>query len=53
MITIPINIEETIDHYNRLQNRKILEKKLRKESNLVKKNSMSVHKDFEGIDFTY
>jgi hypothetical protein len=44
-------INEAIDYYNRLQKRLILEKKLKKESELVKKDSMSVLKDFEEIDY--
>lgn len=44
-------INEAIDYYNRIQKRLILEKKLRKESNLVKKDSMSVLKEFENIDY--
>ena len=44
-------INEALDYYNRLQRRLILEKRLKKESNLVKKDSMSVLKDFEEIDY--
>lgn len=44
-------INEAIDYYNRIQKRLILEKKLRKESDLVKKDSMSVLKEFENIDY--
>ena len=44
-------INEAIDYYNRLQRRLILEKKLKKDSELVKKDSMSVLKDFEEIDY--
>ena len=44
-------INEAIDYYNRLQRRLILEKRLKKESNLVKKDSMLVLKDFEDIDY--
>ncbi len=44
-------INEAIDHYNRLQKRMILEEKLKKESDLVKKDSMTVLKDFEDIDY--
>ncbi len=43
-------INEAIDYYNRLQKRLILEKKLKKESGLVKHESISVLKEFEGID---
>ncbi len=44
-------INEAIDYYNRLQRRLMLEKKLKRESDLVKKDSMSVLKDFEEIDY--
>ena len=43
-------INEAINHYNRLQRRIILEKRLRKESDIVKRDSMTVLKDFEEID---
>ena len=44
-------INEAIDYYNRLQKRALLEKKLKKESDLVKVDSMAVLKDFEEIDY--
>lgn len=44
-------INEALDYYNKVQRKKILEKKLRKESELVKSDSMSVLKDFEEIDY--
>ena len=44
-------INEAIDYYNRLQRRLILEKRLKKESELVKGDSMSVLKEFEEIDY--
>ena len=44
-------INEALNYYNRLQRRLILEKKLKKESELVKNESMSVLKDFEEIDY--
>ena len=44
-------INEAIAFYNKIQRRQILEKKLRKESELVKNDSMSVLKDFEEIDY--
>lgn len=44
-------INEAIDYYNRIQKRAILEKKLKKESDLVKADSMEVLKDFEEIDY--
>ena len=44
-------INEAINYYNRFQRRLILEKRLKKESNLVKSDSMLVLKDFEEIDY--
>ena len=44
-------INEAIDFYNRLQKRLILEKRLKKESELVKKDSLSVLNEFEEIDY--
>ncbi|MBI9037201.1 MAG: hypothetical protein JEY97_03640 [Bacteroidales bacterium] len=44
-------INETLDYYNRIQRRLIIENKLKKESGLVKDNSISVLKDFENIDY--
>ena len=44
-------INDAIDFYNRIQRRAILEKKLKKESDLVKADSMDVLKDFEEIDY--
>ncbi len=44
-------INEAIAFYNRLQQREILEKKLKKESELVKKDSMAVLREFENIDY--
>ena len=44
-------INEAIDYYNRLQRRLIIEKRLKKESVLVKDDSMSVLKEFEDIDY--
>ena len=44
-------INEAIEYYNKLQRRALLEKKLKKESDLVKKDSMTVLKDFEEIDY--
>ena len=44
-------INEAIAYYNRLQKRLLLEKKLKKESELVKKDSMSVLSEFENIDY--
>jgi hypothetical protein len=44
-------INEAIDYYNRLQKRTILEKKLKVESDLVQKDSMTILKDFEKIEY--
>ena len=44
-------INDAIDFYNRIQKRAILEKKLKKESDLVKTDSMDVLRDFEEIDY--
>ena len=51
-ISIPRNryINEALDHYNKIQKRKILEKKLKIESSLVKKESMDVLKEFENFE---
>jgi len=44
-------INEAINFYNKLQNRKLLKKVLERESYLVKEDSMDVLKDFEEIDY--
>ena len=44
-------INEAIGHYNRLQRRQLLEKKLKNESYQVKTESIQVLKDFEKIDY--
>ena len=44
-------INEAIDYYNKFQKRAIIEKRLKMESELVKKDSMAVLKDFEEIDY--
>ena len=44
-------INEAIDHYNKFQRRLLLENKLKKESTIVKEDSMSVLKEFEEIDY--
>lgn len=44
-------INEAIDYYNKIQKRKIIESKLRKESELVKNESLSVLNEFEEIDY--
>ncbi len=44
-------INEALSFYNRIQKRLILEKRLKKESNLVRINSLEVLKEFEDIDY--
>ncbi len=44
-------INEAIDYYNRLQKRLMIEKKLKIESNLVKKDSLMVLKEFDKMDY--
>jgi len=44
-------INEAIEYYNRLQRRQILEKRLKSESEIVIKDSLSTLKDFERIDY--
>ena len=44
-------INEAIAYYNQVQKKIMLEKKLKKESELVKNESMSVLKEFENIDY--
>jgi len=52
-IKVPRNryINEAIEYYNRLQRRQFIEKRLKSESELVKKDSLSTLKDFERIDY--
>jgi hypothetical protein len=49
----PMNsyINDALDYYNRYQKRLITEKRLRNESDLVYKNSLTLLEDFEGIDY--
>ena len=44
-------INEAIEYYNTVQKRMILEKKLRKESEIVKSDSMEVLKEFEELGY--
>ena len=44
-------INEALENYNKLQNRFILEQKLKGESYLVKDESLAVLNDFEGIEY--
>jgi len=52
-ISIPRNryINEALEYYNKIQKRQLLEQKLKKESELVKKDSMYTLKDFEDLDY--
>ena len=52
-IRIPRNryINEALEHYNKVQKRRLLEKKLQVESSLVKNDSMEILKEFEKIDY--
>ncbi|TRX70561.1 hypothetical protein [Carboxylicivirga sp. M1479] len=44
-------INEALEYYNKIQRQQILEKKLKKESALVKAESMYVLNDFEEMDY--
>ena len=44
-------INDAISFYNRYQNRRLLEQKLKVESEMVKNDSMKVLKEFEYIDY--
>jgi len=44
-------INEAIENYNKLQKRMILETKLKMESELVKKDSLAVLKEFEELGY--
>ncbi|MCD6270076.1 MAG: hypothetical protein J7J71_08090 [Deltaproteobacteria bacterium] len=44
-------INEAVDYYNKIQKRKKLEQTLQKESLMVKEDSMSVLKEFEGFEY--
>ncbi len=44
-------INEALEYYNKIQRRKILESQLKKESALVKAESISVLNEFEEIDY--
>ena len=43
-------INEALDYYNHLQKKAIIAEKLKKESELVREDSMRVLRDFEVID---
>ena len=44
-------INEAIDYYNHHQRRLLLQKKLEAESELVKKDSLNILRDFEDMDY--
>ena len=44
-------INEAIYYYNSLQKRKILEDRLKKESDVVREDSLEILRDFEDIDY--
>lgn len=44
-------INEALDYYNKLQTRKLFEKKIQKESYLVREDSMSVLNEFDDIEY--
>ena len=44
-------INEAVDYYNKIQKRKKLEQTLQNESLMVKEDSMSVLKEFEGFEY--
>ena len=52
-IKMPRNryINEAIEFYNKVQRRQLLEKKLKKESDLVKRDSLIILNEFEKIDY--
>jgi metal-responsive CopG/Arc/MetJ family transcriptional regulator len=44
-------INDALEYYNRVQKRMLLEKSLKKESNLVKEESMNVLNEFENLNY--
>ncbi len=44
-------INEAIDYYNKHQQRLMIERKLQKESEIVKEDSLNILRDFEEIDY--
>lgn len=44
-------INDAIEYYNKLQKRMILEKKLKKESEIVRADSLAVLKEFEELGY--
>jgi hypothetical protein len=52
-LNLPRNryINEALNHYNKIQRRKLLEFQLKNDSNLVRIESMKVLKEFEDLDY--
>ena len=52
-IRIPRNryINEAIEHYNKVQKRHLLEKRLKSESELIRTESMDILMEFEKMDY--
>lgn len=46
-------INEALDYYNSFQKQSILEKKLNKESDLIKADLLNILEDFDGIDYAH
>ena len=44
-------INEALDYYNKIQERDLIAKQLKMESELVKEDSMKILKEFENIDY--
>ncbi|WP_417430151.1 hypothetical protein [Halpernia sp.] len=44
-------INDAIEHYNKVQKRKYLEKRLKIESIMIREDSMKINKEFENIDY--
>jgi len=44
-------INEAVDYYNKIQRRKLTEEKLKKESEMVREDSMRVLKEFEKLEY--
>ncbi len=44
-------INEAIEYYNRIQKRAILEKKLKRESELTREGAMEVLREFEAFEY--
>jgi hypothetical protein len=44
-------INEAVDYYNKIQRRKLTEEKLKKESEMLREDSMRVLKEFEKLEY--